>query len=117
LSKYWKVISFIATADTLHVHVAVASVGEPSKQLGCLQFYTLQIVYNYKLLVFYRTQTPIMLNGYATNWNSTSWEEIYPQQSKFSVNFDKEISWCQQEGVTINDHISFYINVKFIWDN
>jgi hypothetical protein len=66
--------------------VAVARFGKPSKQLGSLHFYTLQFVYNSKLLVFHSTQIPITAYGYAANWNSTSWEEIYPEISKFTVN-------------------------------
>jgi hypothetical protein len=70
-----------------------------------------------QLLVFYSTPSPITSHGYATNWNSSSWEEIYPQNSKYSVNFWQAISWCHQGNVTINDHISFYINSKLVVDN
>jgi hypothetical protein len=85
--------------------VLVAHVGKPSKQLGFLRSYTLQVVYNSQLLVFYSAQSPTTIYGYATNWNSTGWEEIYPQQSKLNVN------------VTTNDHVTFYINAKFVWCN
>jgi len=55
---------------------------ETFKQLGCLHFYTLQFVYNSQPLVFYSTQSHVTVYGNATNWTSTGWEEIYPQQSK-----------------------------------
>jgi hypothetical protein len=110
-------INFRATADTLYAHVPVARVGEPSKQHGPLHFYTLQFVYNSQLLVFCRAQSPTTIHGYATNWNSTGWEEIYPQQSKFSVKFWQAVSWCHQDNVMINGHNSLYINAKFVWDN
>jgi len=90
LWKHWNVISFRTTASTLHVHVPVSLIRKPSKQLGCLQFYTLQFVYNSRLLVFYSAQSPTTIYGYATNWTCTSWEEIYPQQSKLNSKFDKQ---------------------------
>ena len=117
LSKHWKVISFRTAADTAHVHVTVARIGRPSKQLGCLHFYTLQVVYNSQLLVFYSTQSPTTIYGYATNWNLTSWEEICPQQSKFSVNFWRAMSLCHQDNVMIKDHNTCYTNAKYVWDN
>jgi len=65
-------------AHSLHVHVPVARIGKPSKQLGFLNFHTFQVVYNSQLLVFYSAQRPATVYGYATNWSRTSWEEIYP---------------------------------------
>jgi hypothetical protein len=94
LLKHWNVISFRATADTLHVQLPVTRIGKPSKQLVSVNFYTLQVVYNSQLLMFCSTQIPTTVFGYATNWNSTSWEEIYPQQSKFSANFLQAMPWC-----------------------
>ena len=113
--KHCNVISFRTTADIVHVHMAVWRIGNPSKQMGCLHFDTLQVVCNSQLLVFYSTKSPTTIHGYATNWNSTSWEEIFPQQSKFSVKFWQSMSWCHRDIVTINDHTSFYIKVKFVW--
>jgi len=95
LSKHWNIISFRTTADTVNVHVPVARIRKPSKQLGCLHFYTLQFAYNSQRFVFYSAQSPVTIYGYATNWTGTSWEEIYPQQSKLSVDFWRAISWCQ----------------------
>jgi hypothetical protein len=95
LPKHWNVISFRTTASTLHVHVPVALIRKPPKQLGSLQFYTLQFVYNSHLLVYYSAQSPTTVYGYATNWTHTSWEEIYPQQSKLNSNIWRAMSWCQ----------------------
>ena len=89
LSKHWDVINFRPTADTLHVNVTVARIGKPSKHLDFLHFYTLHFMYNSQLLVFYSTQSPVTACGYATNRNSTSWEEFFPQQCKLSVNYWK----------------------------
>ena len=67
---------------TLLSHV----LGILKKKLGCLHFDILQVVCNSQLLVFYSTKSSITIHGYATHKNSTSWEEVYPQHSKFSVN-------------------------------
>ena len=45
-SKHWNLISYTTTTDTTHVHVPVTHIGRPSKQLGCLHFYTILVVYN-----------------------------------------------------------------------
>ena len=95
LSKHWNVITFRTTADTVHVHVPVARIRKPSKQLGCLHFYTLQFAYISQRFVFCSSQSPVTISGYATNWTGTSWEEIYPQQNKLSADFWRAISWCQ----------------------
>ena len=61
--------------------------GNHQNKLGCLHFYTLQLVYNSQLYVFYSAQSPVTIEGYATNWTHSSWEEIYPQVCKLSANF------------------------------
>ena len=65
-------------------------------------------MYNSQVLVFYSTQLPVTINGYATNWTSTSWQEVYPQEGKFSVHFWQAMSWRHQDNVKINDNNSFY---------
>jgi hypothetical protein len=106
LSKHWNIISFITATDTVHVHVPIARTGKPSQQLGPLHFYTLGVVYNSQLLVLYSSQSPTTIRGYATNWNRTGWEEIYPQLRKFSLKFWQALSWCHQDNVTIKAHVS-----------
>jgi len=102
------------TADTLHAHVPVARIGKSSKQSDCLRFYTKQVVFISKHLVFYSAQIPVKINGYAKNWDSTGhWEEIYQPQSKYRVKLLQTVSRFHQDNVTINDHIYMYINARF----
>jgi hypothetical protein len=99
------------TADTLYVHVPDTRVGKPSIQVICLHFVhnKLRII-----LVFHSTQNHTTVYGYATNWTCTSWQEIYPKQRKFNMNFWQAVSWRHQDNVTVADHIYFYIKSKFI---
>ena len=102
------------TADTLHAHVPVARIGKSSKQRDSLRFYTKEVVFISKHLVYYSAQFPIKINGYAENWDSTGhWDEIYIPQSKYRVKLLQTVSRFHQDNVTINDHIYIYINARF----
>jgi hypothetical protein len=75
-----------STADTVHVQVPVARIKKISKQLGCLRFYTPQLMSNSQLLVLYSQQRHITFSGNATNWNRSGyWEEIYVEPGKSRV--------------------------------
>ena len=74
---------------TLYMYTWLWHVLGNHKKFRISTFYTLQLLYNSQLFVFYSAQSPIMAYGNATNWNRNSWEEIYPQQRKWSADFLK----------------------------
>jgi len=41
-------------------------------------------MFNSKILVFNSTQ--LTLNGFATNWNSTGYDQVYEKIGKFTLN-------------------------------
>jgi hypothetical protein len=51
----------------------------------CLHSYIKQYVSNSQLFVFYSTKSLLTLQGNATNWNDTGFDENYEQLSKFNV--------------------------------
>jgi hypothetical protein len=67
------------------VQVLVARIEKSSKRLGCLHFYTRQVVSNSHILVFYSEQSHVTLYGNATNWNGSGWQEVYEPLCKFRV--------------------------------
>jgi hypothetical protein len=48
-----------------------------------------EVVSNSHLLVFYSEQRRIKLYGYATNWNSTGYFEVYHSVREYSVNVSR----------------------------
>ena len=62
--------------------------------------------------MFYSARSQIKINGNATNWNGTGFEEIYDPPGKFSVKLLQKVSRCHKDDVMINDHISFNINTR-----
>jgi len=58
-----------------------------SKQQLTLYTNVSQLLSNSQILVFYSEQQHVIITGYATNWNSTGYFEVFDQESKYIVKF------------------------------
>jgi hypothetical protein len=87
-----------------------------SKHLGCLQFYTKQVVSNFHLHVLYREQRHIIFYGNATNWNSAGYADVYHELCKHSVKCLTNSVTVSPGKVKINDQKLFYITQDLEWE-
>jgi hypothetical protein len=116
-SKHLNVISFTATVDTPYAHMSVSRIEKPSKNRA-VYIATCDRLSNSKHILFYRViNRPNTIPNIATNWNGTAWDEIYILPCKWRITFWQLASWCDQDNVTINDLISFYINSRLCKDD
>jgi len=62
---------------------------------------------NSQLLVFYSAQRHTELHGYATNWNSTGYFDVFYPVRKYSINVLSMRAIIHKVNVTINYQNSF----------
>ena len=110
---HWNAITFRKNSWHSTCTSACRTYWEIFKATGLSMFYTKQVVFISKHLVFYSTTSYMSFGGYATNWNSTgNWDEIYRPPSKFRVKLLQTLSRFHHDNARINYHIYFYINTR-----